>query len=180
MSERMPRGGGRAPPPVTQLSLLDRLDDEAPDRLRDPPASPAESLAALRRSVRRDVEALLNSRRRWRSWPARYAELALSPVGFGISDFSAGAFNDPGARDRFRAEVEETIRRFEPRLLHVRVSLTEGRDPLEATLRLRIDATLRAEPAPEPIALDTLVDAVTAQIVVRPGAEAGAEEAGGV
>lgn len=177
MSERLPRGSGRVPPPVTQLSLLDRLDDEAPDRQRDPPASPAESLAALRRSVRRDVEALLNSRRRWRSWPARYAELAVSPVGYGIADFSAGAFNDPGERDRLRAEVEETIRQFEPRLLRVRVSLAPGGDPLEATLRLRIDATLRAEPAPEPIALDTLVDAVTAQIVVRPGAETRPEEA---
>ena len=58
------------------------------------------------------------------------------------------------------------------------VSLAPAGDPLEATLRLRIDATLRAEPAPEPIALDTLVDAVTAQIVVRPGAEVRAEEAG--
>lgn len=169
MSERTPRGGGRAPPPVTRLSLLDRLDDLEPDRDRDPPASAAESVMALRRSVCRDVEALLNSRRRWRSWPERYRELAVSPVGYGIADFSAGAFNDPGRRDLLRAEIQETIRRFETRLLRVRVSLVEGGEPLEATLRLRVDATLRVEPAPEPIAFDTLVDSVTAQIVVRPG-----------
>jgi type VI secretion system protein ImpF len=180
MSERMPRGSGRSAAPITQLSLLDRLDDEAPDRPRDPPPSPAESLATLRRSVRRDVEALLNSRRRWRSWPDRYGELAVSPVGYGISDFSAGAFNEPRQRDRLRSQIEQTIRQFEPRLLRVRVTLVEGDDRLEATLRLRVDATLRAEPAPEEIAFDTLVDSVTAQIVVRPGAELASPEAAGV
>jgi type VI secretion system protein ImpF len=180
MSERTPRGAGRAPAPVTQLSLLDRLDDKEPDRLRDPPWSPIESLDALRRSVCRDVEALLNSRRRWRSWPDRYTELAVSPVGYGISDFSAGAFNDPVRRDLLRSEIEQTIRQFEPRLLRVRVTLVERADQLEATLRLRVEATLRAEPAPEPIAFDTLVDSVTAQIVVRPGAEHAPQEADGV
>lgn len=177
MNERAPRGSGRPPAPIAQLSLLDRLDDQEPERLRDPPASAIDSLTALRRSVCRDVEALLNSRRRWRSWPARYGELALSPVGYGIADFSAGAFNETGRRDMLRAEIEQTIRRFEPRLLRVRVSLVEDGELLEPTLRLRVDATLHTEPAPEPIAFDTLVDPVTAQIVVRPGAEPAAPEA---
>jgi type VI secretion system protein ImpF len=170
MSERTPRSSGRLPAPIVQLSLLDRLDDQEPDRARDPPASAAESLAALRRSLCRDVEALLNSHRRWRSWPERYSELAVSPVGYGVSDFSAGAFNDPARRDRLRAEIERTIRQFEPRLTRVRVTLMGGAEQLEATLRLRIDAILRAEPAPEQIAFDTLIDSVSAQIVVRPGA----------
>jgi type VI secretion system protein ImpF len=178
MSERTPRSSGRLPAPITQLSLLDRLDDEEPDRPRDPPPSAAESLMALRRSVCRDVEALLNSRRRWRSWPERYANLAVSPIGYGISDFSSGAFSDPGRRDLLRSEIEQTIRRFEPRLVRVRVSLVESGDPLDATLRLRVDATLHVEPAPEPIVFDTLVDSVTAQIVVRPGAEPNSPETG--
>jgi type VI secretion system protein ImpF len=176
MSEREPRAG-RPRAPIAQLSLLDRLDDREPERPRDPPASAVESLMALRRSVCRDVEVLLNSRRRWRSWPARYTELALSPVGYGIADFSTGAFNDPGRRDLLRAEIERTIRHFEPRLLRVRVSIVEGGELLEPTLRLRVDATLRTEPAPEPIVFDTFVDPLTAQIVVRPGAEPAAPEA---
>jgi type VI secretion system protein ImpF len=170
MSERIPRGSTRPAAPITQLSLLDRLDDQEPDRSRDPPPSPIDSLAALRRSVCRDVEALLNSRRRWRSWPGRYTELSVSPIGYGISDFSAGAFNDPVRRDLLRSEIEQIIRQFESRLLQVRVTLVENTDQLEATLRLRVDATLRAEPAPEPFAFDTLVDSVTAQIAVRPSA----------
>jgi type VI secretion system protein ImpF len=152
-----------------QLPLLDRLIDDLPDEQRDPPMSIAEAVSALRRSVRRDIEALLNARRRWRSWPEGYAELALSPVGYGISDFAAGAFNDPGERDRLRAVIEQTIRRFEPRLAQVSVILVEGdNSALESTLRLRIEALLRVEPAPEPIVFDTLVDPATAEVQVKP------------
>ena len=159
--------GGRTDAPRAQLPLLDRLIDDAPDMLQEAPPSPAEAMAALRRSVRRDLEALLNARRRWRSWPREYGTLAVSPIGFGIPDFASGAFNDTGRREELRAEIEDTIRRFEPRFASVRVSLVTAKDSLEATLRLRIDALLHADPAPEPVAFDTTVDATTADVVVR-------------
>ena len=149
-----------------QLPLLDRLCDDAPDHDRDPVLSFAEAMDMLRRSVRRDLEALLNARRRWRSWPSGYSQLAVSPVGYGIGDFTAGAFNDPSQREQLRLDFETAIRRFEPRLTQVRVSLIDS-DTLESTLRLRVDAMLRCEPAPEPIAFDTVVDATTAEVAVR-------------
>ncbi len=170
MSGRTSHDGERGAAPVAQLSLLDRLIDEEPDKLRDPPLSPAESIAALRRSVRRDLEALLNTRRRWRSWPEGYIELGVSPLGYGISDFSAGAFNDPRRREWLRSDVEQTIRRFEPRLARLRVTLMEPKDELEARQHLHIEALLRIEPSPEPIAFDTLVDAATAEVMVKASA----------
>ena len=97
MSGRGGTGRPARPTARVQLPLLDRLIDDAPDQERDPPMSAAEAMAALRNSVRRDLEALLNARRRWRSWPARLTELASSPLGYGIPDFAAGAFNDAGA-----------------------------------------------------------------------------------
>jgi len=166
--------------PRTQLPLLDRLIDDAPETLRDPPLSAAESMALLRRSVRRDLEALLNARRRWRSWPDGYGELAVSPIGYGLSDFTAGAFNDPRLRDHLRALIEDTIRRFEPRLANVRVRLVDSPGELDATLRLRIDAVLYADPAPEPVAFDTLVDAATARVQVRANAGDPAAQTGDV
>ena len=111
----------------------------------------------------------MNARRRWRSWPAHLTELATSPIGYGIPDFAAGAFNDAGRREELRLELEETIRRFEPRFLSVRVQLVDTKDRLDTTLRLRIEAVLYAEPAPEAVAFDTLVDPTTDDIVVRPG-----------
>ena len=180
MSGRSPRDRQPHEAAPARLPLLDRLIDDAPDAPRDMPLSAAEAVARLRRSVRRDLEALLNARRRWRSWPEGYAELAVSPVGYGIPDFTAGAFNDPARRDALRATVEEAIRRFEPRLAHIRVRLLDNPDTLEATLRLRIDALLRVDPAPEPIAFDTLIDAATAAVSVTAQAEGPAAASGDV
>ena len=170
MNSLLSRARGAEQSQRAQLPLLDRLVDDAPDVERDPPISAAEAVTILRRSVRRDIEALLNARRRWRSWPEGYADLAVSPLGYGISDFSAGAFNDPAQRDRLRSQIETMIRRFEPRLTQVRVVLLDADNTLDATLRLRIEALLRSEPAPEPIAFDTLVDAATAEVQVKPNA----------
>jgi type VI secretion system protein ImpF len=171
MNSRSGRDRGGIEAQRAQLPLLDRLIDDAPDVQLDAPLSPAEAVAMLRRGVRRDIEALLNARRRWRSWPQGYSELAQSPVGYGISDFAAGAFNDPAERDRLRVQIEQTIRRFEPRLAQVRVVLIDAdnadNSTLESTLRLRIEALLRVEPAPEPIVFDTLVDPATAEVQVR-------------
>jgi type VI secretion system protein ImpF len=152
-----------------QAPLLDRLIDEAPDRERDPALSAADTMTLLRNSVRRDLEALLNARRRWRSWPSRMAQLATSPMGYGIPDFASGAFNDAQQREQLRVQIEDTIRRFEPRFLSVRVHLIDAKERLETTLRLRIEAVLQAEPAPEAVTFDTLVDPTRDDIVVRPG-----------
>jgi type VI secretion system protein ImpF len=40
---------------------------------------------------------------------------------------------------------------------------------LDTTLRLRIEALLHADPAPEPISFDTIVNAATAEIEVSGG-----------
>ncbi|MSP00683.1 MAG: type VI secretion system baseplate subunit TssE [Acetobacteraceae bacterium] len=150
-----------------QLPLLERLIDEAPDRERDPPMAAAEAMQALRQSVRRELEALLNARRRWRSPPPELTELAGSPLGFGIPDFAAGVFNNQGERNRLRVEVEATIRRFEPRFLSVRVHLIDEEQRLDAALRLRIEAVLHADPAPEQVTFDTIIDTVNDNVRVR-------------
>jgi type VI secretion system protein ImpF len=159
----------RGPIARVQASLLDRLIDDAPGQERDPVVSAADSMAALRVSVRRDLEALLNARRRWRSWPVRMAQLKTSPLNYGIPDFASGAFNDARRREELRIEIEDAIRRFEPRFLTVKVHLVDTKERLESTLRLRIEAVLHAEPAPEAVMFDTLVDPTTDEVTVRPG-----------
>jgi type VI secretion system protein ImpF len=148
--------------------LLDRLMDAQPEQARDRPLAPASTVAQLRNAVRRDVEALLNARRPWRSVPDRFAALRVSPLGYGIPDFTAGAFNDKLQQESLRAEIETTIRRFEPRLAHVQVELTDEPSPLTATLTLRISALLRVDPEPEHVVFDTMLDTTTADVVLRP------------
>ena len=146
--------------------LLDRLFDADPENPVDAPASAAESQAQLRRSVHRDVEALLNARRPWRSVPDSHGPLRLSPLGYGLPDFAAGAFNDRRQRELLRKEVEDTIRRFEPRLADVQVQLVGEANMLRTTLQLRIQALLRVRPAPEPILFDTIIDTTTADVTL--------------
>ena len=151
-----------------QLPLLDRLIDDAPDDPRDPALSATDAMLALRNAVRRDIEALLNARRPWLPIPPAYAAVKLSPFGYGIPDVMAATLADPRRRESLRAEIEDTVRRFEPRFSSVRISIVDNADKLEATLRLRIEAMLQAEPAPEPVAFDTFVDTSVDKVVVRP------------
>ena len=129
--------------------------------------SAAEAMQVLRQSVRRELEALLNARRRWRTPPAELSELPGSSLCFGIPDYAAGVFNNQGERDRLRVEVEATIRRFEPRFLSVRVHLIDQEQRLDSNLRLRIEAVLHADPAPEQVTFDTIVDTVNDAVRIR-------------
>lgn len=149
-----------------KLPLLDRLLDDAPDHATDAPMSSGEAIRILRRSVRRDLEALLNARSRWRSWPGYCRELKVSPAGFGIPDFTSGAINDNRSREWLRAEIEATIRAFEARFTGVHVTLLDSDDKLSSTLRLQIEAILHVEPAPEPIAFATVLETTTSEVIV--------------
>ena len=160
--ERVRDAGARV-----QLSALDRLLDDAPELERDQPLSPAEALGTLRRAVRRDLEALLNTKRRWRSLPRPLGELPSSIAGYGLLDYTAGSMADGAAREAFRAEVERAIRLFEPRLAQVAVHLADPEDRPEGTLHLRIEGLLHAEPASEPVSFNTIVDASSAAIEVK-------------
>lgn len=159
--------GSRPHAPRARSSLLDRLLDWEPEQVADRPMSAAQSVAALRRGVQRDLEALLNARRRWRSWPAHLEHLAVSSIGYGIPDFASGVLNDPIQRERLCQEIETTIRRFEPRFARLRVVAMDNPNPLEPRLRLRIEALLRAEAADEPVAFETVIDTAAATVTVR-------------
>ncbi len=149
-----------------KLSVLDRLLDDAPEMERDRPLLGTDALTVLRRAVRRDLEALLNARRRLWAIPRSYPELANSSMSFGLPDYSAGAMNEPGAREALRRDIERCIKQFEPRLIHVSVLLLPRSDELDATLQLKIDALLHAEPVAEQISFDTIVNAATAEVEV--------------
>jgi len=149
-----------------QLPLLERLMDAEPDEQSDRPLTAAAAMDALRASICRDLEVLLNTRRRWRSWDPRLVGLDHSLVGYGLPDFASGAFNDARRREEFRLLVEASIRRFEPRIVTVQVTLAEATDNASGTLRLRVDALLRAEPAPEPITFDTVIDLLSKNVTV--------------
>jgi type VI secretion system protein ImpF len=73
----------------------------------------------------------------------------------------------PELRQALVREVEATIRRFEPRLTQVAVVLVADKEGLGGTLRLKVDAVLRADPVPEPVSFETLLEPVTRDVSVR-------------
>ena len=116
-----------------------------------------EDFAELRNAVRRDLEALLNAHQRCVSSPPGLEELPRSLLEFGIVDFLTINAGAGGARERYRASVEAAIRRFEPRFKMVKVAIQDD-NPADRTLRFRIDALMYAEPAPERVSFDSLLD----------------------
>lgn len=154
--------------PRLRLPLIDRLmdaDESAPPEL---PPSHNEAVEALRNAVRRDLEALLNARRFRRPLPGTMLELAVSPLGYGVPDPTAGSFTEQNRREALAREVELVVKRFEPRLTNVRITLSKL-DPelFDRTLRVRIEALLRTDPVPEHVTFETLVRPTTLDVAVR-------------
>lgn len=147
-------------------SVLDRLLDYEPEVSREPIASRAKSLRLLKQSVRRDLEWLLNTRQVATGLPESLKEVNRSLAAYGLPDFSNIGPQNPADQKRMLNEIEETIRTFEPRLEDVVVTMEPARD-LERTMRFRIDARLKVEPAPEPVTFDTVLQLGSGQYIVQ-------------
>lgn len=150
-------------------SVLDRLLDDEPENSKDPPQSSAQVLRDLKNSVRRDLENLLNTRWRCEVWPPDLDQLDVSVVNYGIPDFSGINMSQTSERDKLRRVVEQVIKRFEPRFKSVKVQLVENSDELDRTLRLRIDALMFAEPAPEPVVFDSQLEPISGSFEISGG-----------
>ena len=89
-----------------------------------------------------------------------------SLVTYGLPDFSSLSALSMDDRNRIRRALEQAIATFEPRLERVRVTLEPPREQ-DRTLRFRIEALLRVEPAPEPVTFDAVLRLNTQEYVVQ-------------
>lgn len=149
--------------PLT-LSVLDRLLDDQPDG-HDGPLR-AHTLSDLRNAIRRDLEELLNTRRRVVGWPEDLTELSNSILNYGVPDILAENLATEAKRREVVAQLEGAIRRWEPRFTKLAVALLENADPTDRTLRFRIEALIKADPQPEPLVFDSVVDPTTNTVQV--------------
>jgi type VI secretion system protein ImpF len=136
-------------------SVLDRLIDYEPAVSREPPRKRTQVLRELKQSVRRDLEDLLNTRIRCLALPPGLDELKQSLVNYGIPDLTGAPVGSSKEREEFCRTLQGIIRQHERRFKTVKVQLLEQSEPIDRTLRFRIDALLQAEPAPEPIVFDS-------------------------
>ena len=161
------RGNRRASNETSvQAPLLDRLIDLDPDSSSDPQVGRARRLEELKASVRRDLEALLNTRWRCVSPPRDLEELGHSLVNYGLEDFTSADMASDDQREALRRAIEGAIRRNEPRLHGVSVTILDSVDGLDRTLRFRVEAVMRADQAPEPVDFDTVMEPVSRSFAI--------------
>ncbi|HEX8446843.1 MAG TPA: type VI secretion system baseplate subunit TssE [Sphingomonas sp.] len=140
-------------------SLLDRLMDRGDgDRL---------SLGTLREHLRRDLEAMLNSRRHLLSWSPDLDQLDQSLLNYGLDDLSNEALSSSDFRARFVEDVERLVRRLEPRIGRFEVEILPNADELDRTLRFRISGVVILSGERQELHFDSHVDPVRAQLVMR-------------
>lgn len=147
-------------------SVLDRLIDDEPEVRREAGKPRSQVLRELIQTVRRDLENLLNTRRRWATWPSDLEELSQSLVAYGLPDVLASNLGSPEGREIYRRQIERTIRTFEPRFMTVRVELLDETEPIDRSLRFRVDALLRVQPSPEPVVFDSQLDPSTGTVTI--------------
>jgi type VI secretion system protein ImpF len=153
---------------VTMPSVLDRLLDEVPAQVKGNQPSRRVMVTAVKRMVQRDLEWLLNTRRRGLGGVAKeLTELKSSLVAYGIPDFTAQDLASDARRKGFARAIETVIRTFEPRLTGVMVTLVDRRQELERRLRFRIEALIRVEPGAEPVIFESLLDPATQSFSIR-------------
>ncbi len=148
-------------------SLLDRLLDDEPGQTHEGLPYRTDDVRGLKRAVARDLETLLNTRREaLEEIPESFEEVRRSLLAYGLPDFTASSLLSPRDRTRIRLALEDTIATFEPRLERVRVAVEEPQ-PSERSMRFRVEGWLRVEPAPEPVAFDTVLQLSTRSYVVQ-------------
>jgi len=147
-------------------SVLDRLLDDEPRTTTEPESGRSTTLGRLKGAVRRDLEWLLNTKRTPLKLPADLPLVRDSVLTFGLPDFSHATLGSTDDRRELKRLLEEAVRRFEPRLLDVSVTLMDG-DQHERGLRFRIDGVLDVEPTPEAVSFDSVLSMPTYSIVVQ-------------
>ena len=144
-------------------ALLDRLIDEHSDRAGDD----LPSLSRLKEGLRRDLENLLNTRRRFLRPPSDLDQLNESLLNYGMDDLTNESVNSPQFRHDFVIMVEDVLRRLEPRISQFEVVLLDNPDPIDRTLRFRIVGNVNLGGDRHELQFDSHVDPVSAGIVVR-------------
>ena len=152
---------------VLSRSILDRLLDPSPDLLQDTPLSVVDQVREMREAIRRDLEALLNTRRCPTAPLGALAELKDARVSYGVEGIvSANLVTDESKLLLARA-IERRIALFETRLSDVRVTILKNRAAGERTLRMRIQATFRLHDGMPPISFESTIDPSTQRFLVE-------------
>lgn len=127
------KAAGKRPHQAYLPTLIDRLQDDAPQRLTERPSEYEFDLQAMRAIVQRDLALLLNTTNLSDEIDsAEFPQVAASVVNYGVPALSGGYI-----ADRNWSKVEAMLRRaildFEPRLIPESLAITPLGDGPDAS-----------------------------------------------
>lgn len=162
------------PQPTNNLLLVPSIIDRllSPDESTGIFRSRNNALNEIKESVRRDLEALLNTRQRCGEQSMVADELSGTVAYYGIPDFTGASFATDVEREQLRQQIELIVKQFEPRFKRVKVTEVKAASNEDRAVRYRIEADLRVEPVVKPVVFDSTVDAVTRKLNIE-GANGG-------
>lgn len=148
-------------------SILDRLIDLEPQNKVEAEQNKHQLLQDLRVSVKRDLENLMNTRYRIVSPPEEFKELEMCILNYGLPDLATVNISALEKRKAFTRHLEKLLKSYEPRFKNVTITYQENDGDSDRTLRFRIDAVLYADPVPEVIVFDSILEPVSRTVNVQ-------------
>lgn len=148
-------------------SILDRLTNR---RSAGSAGVSGYNLVDMMEAVREDLEELLNTKQTLGLWAKNRERVSNSILGYGLPEIASLPAVTPQQRQEIARILEATVARHEPRLRDIRVILLNAEGEKQPTLRFRIEARLRVEPAPE-VAFDATpkeTGQLTVQLSTKP------------
>ncbi len=152
---------------VLSRSILDRLLDPSPDLMQDMPLTLVDQVREMREAIRRDLEALLNTRRCPTAPPDTLSELKDALVSYGVDGVVSANLVTDESKLRLARAIERRIDLFETRLSDVRVTILKSRTAGERALRMRIQAMFRLHDGMPPISFESTIDPSTQRFLVE-------------
>lgn len=159
-----------APKERLQLSLLDRLSDDAPDEKQEAREKRVISFSKLKELVKRDLSWLLNCTASSAHLNLKdYSCIQSSCLNFGIPDLSGNVSASLNSKALER-ELVKCIKHYEPRIIpsSLQVKVLRARQEMSAsTLSFEISADLWAHPLPLQLFLHTEVDIENSHVSIK-------------
>ena len=152
-----------------QPCLLDRITDDAPEKLQESRDQRVVSLRRLREGVLRDLGWLLNATNlAVLEDLTDYPHVAQSVVNYGMPGL-AGTLASSIDVVEFERKIYQAIVDFEPRILRDTLKVRLAVDPDQMShnaMTFEIEGQLWAQPVPQQLFLETMIELETRMAVV--------------
>jgi type VI secretion system protein ImpF len=152
---------------LTDSGLMPTLLDRLIDVDRSGPGRRSFGVEQFLAAVRRDLEALLNTRPTADAIPESFHEVRTSILNYGLPDLTYLPASTPQQRAQIGKVIKDAILRYDPRLRDVEVRLIESSNPNSwETVRFQIDGKLVLDPSPD-VRFATLLNLETGRASVK-------------